>query len=100
VVLSIPIASQIPCSNNNNENTYEDGYDSDGLIGPLFDAVMNQNEDDDEMYDEDEQMPLDEVRDEVVQPEHTLTAPEADLPNFQLMTVAQLKDELVRIFTG
>ena len=93
VVLSIPVTSEIPYSKNNN-GTHDDGYDSDGLVGPFFDAVLNQNDDDDEMYDEEEQTPFEDVSDEGVQPEHTELAPEANSPNFQLMTVAQLKDEL------
>jgi hypothetical protein len=39
-------------------------------------------------------MPIQEVSDEGVQQERPEIAPKANLCNFQLMTVAQLKDEL------
>jgi hypothetical protein len=93
VVISVPVTSDIPNSNNNN-GTYEDGYDSDGQLGPFYDAVLNEKDDDDEEFIEEEQRPLNEVSDDSVQQEPHEIAPEANLPNFQLMTVAQLKDEL------
>jgi hypothetical protein len=93
VALSVPVTSQMPYSNNNT-STYEDGYDSDGQLGPFYDAVAHQKDDDDEEFDEEEQIPLHEVSDESVQQEPPEIVPEVNLPNFQLMTVAQLKDEL------
>ena len=93
VALSMPVTSQIPYSNNN-MSTYEDGYDSDGQLGPFYDAVAHQKDDDDEEFDEEEQMPLHEISDDSVQQEPPEIVPEANLVNFQLMTVAQLKDEL------
>jgi hypothetical protein len=93
VVISVPVTSDIPYSNNNN-GTYEDGYDSNGQLGPFYDAVCNEKDDDDEEFIEEEQRPLNEVSNDSVQQESHEIAPEANLPNFQLMTVAQLKDEL------
>jgi hypothetical protein len=89
----MPITSQIPHSNDN-MSTYEDGYDSDGQLGPFYDAVANQKDDDDDDDDDEEQMPWHEVSDESVQQEPPKIAPEANLPNFQLMSAAQHKDEL------
>ncbi len=88
-----PITSQIPYSNNNT-STYKDGFDVDGQLDPFYDAVAKQKDDDDEEFGEEEQIPLHEVNGESVQQEPPEIAPEANLPNFQLMTVAQLKDQL------
>ena len=93
VVLSVPISSQLPYSNNNNEQTYQDGYDSDGEIGPFFDAVAFQLDDEDEVFDEEEHAPAPETTNENQQQE-TEVPPAASIPNFHLMTVAQLKEEL------
>jgi hypothetical protein len=93
VVLSVPVTSQIPYANNC-RSTSEDGYDSDGQLGPFYDAVAHEKDDDAEDFDEEEQELLQEVSNESVEQQPPLIAPVADLPNFQLMTVAQLKDEL------
>jgi hypothetical protein len=60
----VPVSSEIPYSNNNNKQTYQDGYDSDGEIGPFFSML------------------------------ETEVPAAASLPNFHLMTAAQLKEEL------
>jgi hypothetical protein len=95
VVLSMPVTSQIPYANNRG-STSEDGYDSDGQLGPFYDAVAHEKDDDAEDFDEEEQEPLQEVSNESVEQQPPLIATVADLPNFQLMTVAQLKDELLK----
>lgn len=54
IMLSVPVTSEIPYAKNNNSNTYQEGYDSDGDVGPFFDAIVNQKDDEDEEFDEDE----------------------------------------------
>ncbi len=39
IALSVPITSKIPYSNNTNNQTYQEGYDSDGETGPFLDVV-------------------------------------------------------------
>jgi hypothetical protein len=95
VVLSMPVTTQIPNLGNSNNGTYHEGYDSDGELGPFFDAVANQKDDDDEDYDEHETLHAAgaEVSNEGIQEEMMETVP-TNLPEFQAMTVAQLKEEL------
>jgi hypothetical protein len=63
VVLSVPVTSQIPYANNC-RSTSEDGYDSDGQLGPFYDAVAHEKDDDAEDFDEEEQELLQEVSNE------------------------------------
>ncbi len=65
VVISMPVTSDIPYSNNNN-GTYEDGYDLDGQLVPFYDAVLNEKDDDDKEFIEEEQRPLNEVSNDSV----------------------------------
>jgi hypothetical protein len=61
VVLSVPATTEAPCSNNNRNQTYQEGYDSDEEVGPFFDAVASQLDDDDEVFDEEEHAPVHET---------------------------------------
>jgi hypothetical protein len=89
VLLSAPFTSDLPHSNwNENSTQYQEGYNSNGEIGPFFDAVANQREDDDEEEQE-------KAAENIASEEHDQPIePAADLPNFYAMNVVQLKDEL------
>jgi hypothetical protein len=65
VMLSIPVTSKIPHAVNNN-GTYHDGYDSDGEIGPLFDAVAAQADGNDKGFYEEERVPEESAQTEAV----------------------------------
>jgi hypothetical protein len=94
IMLSVPVTSEIPYAKNNNCNTYQEGYDSDGEVGPFFDAIANQKDDDDEEFDEDEHTPvLEEASSNNQQQENEVT-PVVNSTDLQKMTAAQLKDEL------
>ncbi len=96
VVLSVTIASQLLYSNNSNNQTYQEGYDSDAEIGPFLDAVRQQRSNNDEIFNNVEY----EAR-ESPQPapeqQDAQTITQAILPNYNAMTVAQLKDELLKL---
>jgi hypothetical protein len=49
VLLSVPVTSDLPQANRANCSQYQEGYDSDGEIGPFFDAIENQRYDNDEI---------------------------------------------------
>lgn len=91
VVLSMPIMSQTLYSNNNT-STYEEDYDSDGQLGPFYDVVQNELDDDNDVFEEEEQIRSNEVNDELLQQNPQLE--QENLPNYQLMTVARLKNKL------
>ncbi len=68
---------------------------SDGKISLLFNAIANQKDTEDEEDDEFDKVahvPVNEASKESGPPEKDIAA--ANLPNFQAMTVAQVKDEL------
>jgi len=54
VALSVPVTTQICMSLNSNQLTYHDGYDSDGEVSPFYDAIANEPDSEDEVYDEEE----------------------------------------------
>ncbi len=83
VMLSVPVTSEMSYSNkDNNSGTYQDGYVSDGEVGPFFDAVATQKDDDDDEFDEVEHVSVSDSE-ESEQPE-TEVEPSAILPNFQI----------------
>jgi len=54
VPVSMPVTAGVPTSHQSNL-TYQDGFDSDysdGVIGPSFDAVMDQLADNDKQFDD------------------------------------------------
>jgi len=53
VNISVPTTASTRMNNNANEETYCLGYDSDGEIGPFYDAIQNEMERNDE--DEDDE---------------------------------------------
>jgi hypothetical protein len=61
----LSITSKIPHAVNNN-GTYHDGYDSDGEIGPLFDAVAAQADGNDKGFYEEERVPEESAQTEAV----------------------------------
>jgi hypothetical protein len=94
VLLSVPVTSDLPQANRANCSQYQEGYDSDGEIGPFFDAIENQRYDNDEIFNEEEP---ERAEENIVNEESEMQQadePMANLPNYHTMTVAQLKDEL------
>ena len=53
--VGIPTSKRHRNITNCNESTYNDGYDSDGNVGPFLDAIMNESDRTEE--DEDEDLP-------------------------------------------
>jgi len=95
VVLSVPVTTEAPCSNSNRNQTYQEGYDSNGEASSFFDAIASQLDDDDEVYDEEEHAPIHETpTTEKNQQQESEVPAAANLTDFHLMTVAFLKEEL------
>jgi len=97
VALSVPNASAVHVEFNARDS-YRDGYDSDGKLGPFFDAVMDEGTDE---SDDDEELPTASAA--PLPREATNTAGEEPQPapvplldedSVKVMNVAQLKDEL------
>jgi len=107
VSLSVPVANDYVFPSNNNVDTYTDGLDSDGEVGPFFDAVAEEKDYSDE-EDENEDIgiggPVQVVppsTDAPLIPPITATGNDATLPSLtevevMAMTVNQLKDELAK----
>ncbi len=49
----MPVTTELPCSNSSKNPTYQEGYDPDRDIGPIYDSVANQTDDDDEAFDKE-----------------------------------------------
>ena len=92
VALSVPVTTQMRMSLNSNQLTYHDGYDSDGEVGPFYDAVANELDSKDEMYDEEEHG--EPVVEAIQEDESTPDTPSLTEEDINKMTVAQLKEEL------
>jgi len=88
-------ATQMCMSSNSNQLTYHDGYDSDSKVGPFYDAVANELDSKDEMYDEEEhgEEPAVKAIQENEGASDTQSLTEEDIKK---MTVAQLKEELCK----
>ena len=88
----MPVTTQMHTSLNSNQLTYHDGYDSDGEVGPFYDAVANELDSEDEMYDEEEhgEPAVEAIQEDEGAPD-TPSLTEEDVNK---MTVAQLKEEL------
>jgi hypothetical protein len=50
----VPVTTEHVLAKNSNENTYSQGYDSDGEIGPFYDAVSGEKDYSSEEEDDDD----------------------------------------------
>jgi hypothetical protein len=78
---------------------YDQGYDSDGELGPFFDTVANEKDFEDEIFNEEPiELVLQEQADATthVSPTVSAEAPTLTEEEVRHMTVNQLKDELTK----
>ncbi len=107
VHISVPVTAGYTSISNGNEDTYNLGYDSDGEIGPFYDAVADEVQYSSEQEEEDlmAALPkasniLPETPAESLESTNTLTnaevTPEPTEEKVMTMTVNQLKEELAK----
>jgi hypothetical protein len=104
VSISVPVTTGVPTCHQSNL-TYQDGYDSDfsdGVIGPFFDAVMDQLADNDKQFDDVGCQGVSEVVEPSSQPAqetevtHQHTYPPVFIPRetLQTFTNARIQEDL------